>query len=295
MRRLFSIVLLLQFSFFSMVASPVFRTKKTVVQPDGTSLTVIRTGADNLCYYVTTDGIPVFPKDNGVYYYAEFNENRDVVVTDVVAHEQDKRNPIEERYAKEVADNFAMEINMRNMTKYNVGSVDVASVKCVGDVKIAVILAEFKDLSFKEENDISRFDKHFNASEYYDEGGGGSVRDYFIAQSDSLFRPSFDILAKVKVSKNASYYGSNVGGSDKAAKSYIIEAFDSACAKGVDFSPYINEENELFVVVIYPGHGEQVSGVSSQLWAAYYYALSYNNGPYKLRTGLVMDELANYG
>lgn len=295
MRRLFSIVLLLQFSFFSMVASPVFRTKKTVVQPDGTSLTVIRTGADNLCYYVTTDGIPVFPKDNGVYYYAEFNENRDVVATDVVAHEQDKRNPIEERYAKEIADNFAMEINMRNMTKYNVGSVDVASVKCVGDVKIAVILAEFKDLSFKEENDISRFDKHFNASEYYDEGGGGSVRDYFIAQSDSLFRPSFDILAKVKVSKNASYYGSNVGGSDKAAKSYIIEAFDSACAKGVDFSPYINEENELFVVVIYPGHGEQVSGVSSQLWAAYYYALSYNNGPYKLRTGLVMDELANYG
>ena len=276
-------------------ASPVFKVHKTVRQSDGTSLSITRVGADHLLYYITSDSIPVFPNKNNDFCYAQFDDNNNVIASEVIAHDVKHRTPFENKLAKNIADTFNSSILMRKKSRYGVGSLKSASVRNYGDINIAVILAEFQDLSFQQENDIEKFYKHFNASNYTAEGGAGSVRDYFIAQSDSMFRPHFDIVAKVKVSQNYRYYGANSGGDDIRARAYIAEATDSAIMKGVDFSKYLNSEGELFVIVIYPGHGEQVSGESSQLWASYYYYMSHTIGKYKLTSGLVMDELADYG
>lgn len=276
-------------------ASPVFRVSKTVKQSDGTSLLVTRVGADHLLYYITSDSVPVYPNKNNDFCYAQFDNQNNVVASEVIAHEAKMRTPYEKVLANDMADSFKNSVLMRKATRYGVGSLKSACVRNYGDVNIAVILAEFQDLSFQPENDIEKFDKHFNASNYTAEGGAGSVRDYFIAQSDSLFRPHFDIVAKVKVSQNYKYYGANSGGDDIRARAYIAEATDSAIMKGVDFSKYLNSEGELFVIVIYPGQGEQVSGENSQLWASYYYYMSHTVGKYKVTSGLVMDELADYG
>ena len=294
MKRFFIIISLL-FFIHSLNAGPVFRITKTVKQSDGSSIVVTRVGADHLLYYITADGIPVYPDSNNDYCYAVFDDSGNVAASAVLAHDAAMRTPAESRMASEMSDSFFSFTDMRRMSRYGVGSLASASVKSMGDVRVAVILAEFKDLAFKEENDIERFNNHFNASSYTQEGGAGSVRDYFIAQSDSLFRPSFDIVAKVKVSENRSYYGRNSGGNDLRARAYISEATDSAVAKGVDFSKYLNDKGELFVIVIFPGHGEQVSGESSQLWASYYFSMSHTVGGIKLTSGLVMDELADYG
>ena len=269
MNRLLTAVLLL-IAACSLTAGPVFRVTKTAKQSDGSSLVVTRVGADHLLYYVTSDGIPVFPNGSGDYCYAEFDDDGNVTASGTIAHEASARTAAENFAAAEKRENFYGFVRMRGLSRYGVGSLASASIKSMGDVSVAVILAEFQDLSFKAENDVERFHNHFNASSYTQEGGAGSVRDYFIAQSDSLFRPSFDIVAKVKVSQNGSYYGRNSGGNDMRARAYISEATDSAIAKGVDFSKYLNDKGELFVIVIFPGHGEQVSGESTQLWASYY-------------------------
>jgi len=295
MKRLTLFLTIIIFAATSIFGSPVFRVKKTVRQSDGTELVVTRTGVNHVLYYVTDDGMPVFPNDNGDYCYAEFDDDFNVVASTIVAHEEGKRTPIEQQWAVKYKEAFETAFNMHNQTRYGVGSHYYGSVSCMGDVKVAVVMAEFTDVSFKEENDIARFERHLNASNYKEENGGGSLRDYFIAQSDSLFRPQFDVVAKVKVSKTRREYGGNSGGNDRNDRGYICEAVDSAYAHGVDFSKYLNEKGELFVIVLFPGHGEQVSGTSECIWAQYFYSLSHTVGPHKLVAGLVMDELANYG
>lgn len=297
MKRLLLTILNIAILATTMLASPVFRVKKTVVQSDGKTLVVTRTGADHLLFYVTEDGMPVFPNAKGDYCYAEFDDNGNVSAGTVIAHEADDRTPMEQTAAKQYRTNFYTFVNMRQKTRYGVGDRRLASVACMGDVKIPVILAEFNNLSFQPENNIARFDRHFNAVNYTDEGGPGSVRDYFIAQSKGQFRPQFDVLAKVKVSKNYAEYGTNVGGDDINPTGYMSEAIDSAIAHGVDFSPYKNAKGEIMAIFIYPGHGEQVSGNANEIWAAYYWSLYHVNNKtgLKFTSGLVMDELADYG
>lgn len=277
------------------IGSPVYRIRKTVTQSDGSILNVMRTGADHLLYYITDDGMPVYPNSKGDYCYALFGEEGEIEAGTVIAHDSASRTPMEQRFAEAKLRDFLSFLKMRNVTRYGIGSKETASVPCLGDVRVPVVLAEFSDVSFQDGHDIDQFAKHFNASSYTDEGGPGSVRDYFIAQSDSAFRPTFDVVAKVKVSQSRRYYGANSGGSDIRARAYISEAVDSAIAHGTDFSPYKNANNEVFVVVIYPGHGEQVSGEAEQLWAAYYYSMSHTVSGLKITSGLVMDELADYG
>ncbi len=295
MKRLLLIIFAVIMVAASSIASPVFRTQRVVRQSDGTMLTVTRTGANHILYYITDDGYPVFPNAKGDYCYADFDDDFNVVASPVIAHEENKRTPVEQRYAADALERFESAIMMHNASRYGIGSLSQASVKSTGDVKIAVILAEFTDVSFKNENDIATFDKHFNGVNYTAEGGAGSLRDYFVAQSDSLFRPQFDVVAKVKVSHERSYYGANSGNNDKNGRGYVCEAVDSAYAHGVDFTPYLNSKGELFVIVIYPGHGEQVSGAPETLWAQYSYNLSHTIGKFKLVAGLMMDELADYG
>ena len=276
MKRLLTILIIAILA-TTMFASPVFRVKKTVVQSDGKTLVVTRTGADHLLFYVTEDDMPVFPNAKGDYCYAEFDDNGNVSAGTVIAHEADDRTPMEQTAAKQYRTNFYTFVNMRQKTRYGVGSRKLASVACMGDVKIPVILAEFTDISFQPGNDIARFDRHFNAVNYTDEGGAGSVRDYFVAQSKGQFRPQFDVLTKVKVSKACADYGTNMGDDDKNVTGYMSEAIDSAIAHGVDFSPYKNAKGEIMVIVIYPGYGEQVSGNNHELWAAYYWSLYHTN------------------
>lgn len=296
MKRILSIFFIVTLTWLIADASPVYRIKKTVSQSDGTFLNVTRTGGNHLVYYITDDGIPVFPANNGDYCYAQFANDGEVVASDVIAHELSARSPMECRYADDYLSRFNSFLKMRNLARYSVGSREDASVSSIGDVRVPVILAEFKDVSFQQGNGIERFSKHFNASSYKEEGGAGSVRDYFISQSDSAFRPTFDVLAKVKVSRERSYYGANSGGNDIRARAYMSEAVDSAIAAGVDFSPYKKNNNEIFVVVIFPGPGEQVSSDRPELiWAAYYYSMSHTVGGLKFSSGLVMDELADYG
>lgn len=296
MNRLIATLLCFTVILATAIASPVFRVRKTIKQADGTTLTVTRTGADHILYYITDDDMPVFPDKNGNFCYAEFDSNGNVSAGTMLAHEPLDRTPIEQRIADRYSNKFFTHLAMRHKTRYGVGSLSLASVACKGDVRIPVILAEFPDLSFREENDIDRFNRHLNADNYTEEGGPGSMREYFIAQSDGQFRPQFDVLTKVCVSKERATYGANSGGDDIDPTGYMAEAIDSATAKGIDFSPYKNNKGEIMVIVIYPGHGEQVSGNENELWAAYYWSLSHTNANgLRFKAGLIMDELADYG
>lgn len=78
-----------------------------------------------------------------------------------------------------------------------------------GHFKGLIILVEFPNIPFTIPQVNQRFNDLLNKEKYDYQGAYGSVRDYFIENSDSLFFPEFTVISPVNLKKNMSYYGEN--------------------------------------------------------------------------------------
>jgi len=76
-----------------------------------------------------------------------------------------------------------------------------------GEKKALVILVQFADMSFQESNDKSRYERVINEVGFSDGQFRGSVRDYFLSQSEGVFDLDFDIVGPVTLANNYAYYG----------------------------------------------------------------------------------------
>ncbi len=135
-----------------------------------------------------------------------------------------------------------------------------------GKKKGLIILAQFQDVKFQEENDSLFYSKFANAEGFNERGFHGSVSDYFKAQSRGKFELDFDVVGPVTVSQNAKYYGENdEEGSDLHPDSMIIEAVTLAKDIVKDWKQYdwANDGEVDQVMVIYAGGGE-ASGLSDE-------------------------------
>lgn len=146
-------------------------------------------------------------------------------------------------------------------------SMDLTNYR--GKKKGLIILVQFSDVSFKAGNDKAKFNDIANASGYTtDEGFRGSVKDYFIAQSDSLFELDFDVVGPVTLTHTRSYYGGNdFYGNDKHPGEMVADAC-RAVADSVNFADY-DWNNDRYVdqvFVLYAGKGEADSQIASTIW-----------------------------
>lgn len=136
-----------------------------------------------------------------------------------------------------------------------------------GSPRSVAILVNFQDVKFT----YTRQDFHnlLNESGYSENGATGSCRDYFIASSDSLFRPQFDVYGPYTVSKNMAYYGAEEGEDhDRDPGMAFIEAAQLAVADGVDFSQYDTDgDGQIDNVFFYYAGNNQAEGASSNtIW-----------------------------
>ena len=133
-----------------------------------------------------------------------------------------------------------------------------------------VILVQFSDLDFQEENTLAAFKDMFDSESYNYHGATGSAKKYFQDQSFGQYNPVFDIVGPVTVSNTQKYYGTNNHwGSDSKAYEMIIEACQIAdTAYDVNFSNYDNDNDGFvdFVYVIYSGRGEADGGPAYSIW-----------------------------
>jgi len=138
-----------------------------------------------------------------------------------------------------------------------------------GEIRSIVILVNFSDRSFVIPDANAAFTRMLNTSGYSENNGTGSARDYFIASSDSLFKPIFDVYGPYTVSKQMSYYGGNgATGSDQRPSQMITEACELAEAAGVDFAKYDvdNDGTVDNVFVYYAGYNEAEGGPATSIW-----------------------------
>lgn len=290
-------------------ASRAFKYTKTVMQRDGTQITLVHLGDEDLNYWATSDGVPVMAAPNGEWRYARFSQKGRLVATDRLAHDPALRDYLECREVKLLQNDFRKRINKTEpLLRYAIGRRSDASIYSIGRPHVPVILVQYADIPLMAENSLEKFRYHFNGENYKGEGGAGSVRDYFISQSDSLFQPTFDLIGPVTLSKNASEYGkNNTYGVDIKDNTMIMEAINLAIASGTDFSVYATEGKVPLVGVIFAGFGEQACneksikgtiyesvGVDNTIWAKYKPRFNYVTPNLLFSAALCTNEVANY-
>lgn len=139
-----------------------------------------------------------------------------------------------------------------------------------GVKKGLVVLVDFKNKKFADGHDLEYYKNVINGKDFSDEEEGyvGSVRDYFLAQSNGQFELDFDVVGPVTMSKNSGYYG-NDGAYQKDEKVYemIKEASDGIQDK-VNLKDYDwdgdGEADQVFF--LYAGLGQASGGSPGTIW-----------------------------
>ncbi|MBO4563879.1 MAG: M6 family metalloprotease domain-containing protein [Bacteroidaceae bacterium] len=152
-----------------------------------------------------------------------------------------------------------------------------APLRSLGVQRIPVVLVEFADLHFQvatSPEDLRVFyDKFCNGTRdgilYTGAGSYGSVRDYFVQQSDSLFLPEFDVFGPVTLSSGYAYYGKDNGSiHDVNINTFVTQAVLGAQELAIDWTKYDNDGDGKvdMVYFIYAGEGENGCEDKNTIW-----------------------------
>ena len=311
---------------------PSLTPRVSVKQADGTTLSLLRCRTNQLVYYVTTDGLAVLETSPGVYEYAETNDNGTLTATGILAHDPAQREVGETFRAsleKDVVLNHAEKFKTEFSTKQNFmdplaysqsgdglcvygqslneAGRGIGTVHSQDSTRIPVLLVEFSDLKMKETTTIKAVQDMLTKEGYSDSFGSvGSVRDYFISQSQGMFDPKFEVLAKITMDESYAYWGKDGedGSLDVNTKAFVQKAIEKAQDAGVDFKQYIKNEKTFYgqqgygdygvplVCIMYAGQGEHRmtdSDAANHFWP--HFSAYYNNvGNVKIKGYFIGNE-----
>lgn len=280
--------LLASIPFSPSLATPANPRSQIRTQPDGSSVTVMQRGDEGFHYLLGVDGYPLGADSSGVLRYVEVGggisaqqahdpaartaeESAFLAGVDTARIFQQFRSSAPRKPAGGVAAKGARKLaSEKALERINRPVVWKGSAPNTGVVKGLVLLVQFSDSTFKLPDPKAEYAKFMNEAGYSGYGMSGSVRDYFIATSDSQFMPSFDVYGPVTLSKPATYYGGNYNGLaayDTAVGAMVAQA----CLKlkdGINWADYDYDGDDTvdFVYVFYAGKGESDGGAAASIW-----------------------------
>ena len=219
-------------------AVPADRTKFLYRQPDGSTILLQRHG-DEFAHWTTDSRGQVMAKDLDGFY-------RPSTLAKAVRSSAVRRSSAQKRGMW--------------------SSYDDAPETNFGDRKILCLIANFSDSTFVIENPREKFDAMLNSEGYSYNRAIGSVRDYYMENSNGLYRPSFDVFGPVTLSKSSAYYDNydKQGGSVAEA---ILEAYE-LLKDQINIADYDtdNDGDIDMVLFYYPGHNEAEGAGEESIW-----------------------------
>lgn len=275
---------------FALVATSSFASKANslpavVPQPDGTMLTVLLQGDENISWYTTTDGMLLVKRGNG-YYVAQVKADGSLAASSLLAHGPAMRGTEETnmmllqdkaKFAKYSSKLLGQpgELPVAEWTNGVTRKMKIRDDSTLfphmGSPKALVILVEFTDTTFTLPDPKASFNDYLNneTGNIVDRGHGENrnakgVKGYFKDMSFGQFTPQFDVVGPVKLSHPLRYYGA---GNDNMSR--LIPDACSAVNDSVDFSQYDSNGDGYvdLVYVIYAGHSESEAGNSTDdIW-----------------------------
>ncbi len=217
----------------AIVADP---APKTVVQPDGSEITVVMHGDEHGHYFALPDGAPLLR--DGATGRFEAATLQQAYTTGMPA--------------SRVATSAVM--GSRGRSDYL-----ISTYPTLGRQKSLVILVEFSDLEFTSVSDpLSFYESMLNGVGFTHENGArGSARDFYLDSSNGLFDPEFVVYGPVTLSKGQTYYGSD----DTSQDFRMGELIQEACTlldDEIDFSEFDLDEDGYVdnIYFFYAGGGQ---------------------------------------
>ncbi len=160
----------------------------------------------------------------------------------------------------------------------NIGSQATAPLRSTGEQRVPVVLVAFADKPFtvadSTEAGVNEFYQKFcngtmDGNLYTDHGSHGSVRDYFVEQSDSVFFPLFTVIGPVTLDNGYATYGKNSDSTkDTGYGTFCNEAIAKAQEVYGGWDDFDNDGNGSvdMVFFIYAGLGENNGGDDDCIW-----------------------------
>ena len=166
----------------------------------------------------------------------------------------------------------------RSRAPFTLNTVDAHSRQVVAPQRVPkvnlaprglLILVNFSDVQFVENNTQQAFDSLANGDDYTYNGATGSCKQYFTDQSNGKYIPQFDVVGPIQLPHPMAFYGENAAdGNDRYVVDFVIDACKGADSLGVDFSEYDNDNNGMvdFVYIIYAGYAESEGAGAATIW-----------------------------
>lgn len=222
---------------FSIYAIPAYPGWQTMTQPDGSTLQVHLNGDETYHFYTNLNGDIIEKDSNGYWHIVEAHPSAESI------HARRTKAP--------------------RAVRRRVGGINLAP-------RGLFILVNYADTKYQPSNTRAQMDSMMNAINYTYGSAYGSARQYFTDQSNGRYKPVFDVVGPVTLTKQASYYGSNdEEGNDLYPGDMVVEACKLAKSQfNVDFTQYDNDhDGEIdFVYIIYAGKGEADSNIKETIW-----------------------------
>ncbi len=261
----------------TMEAAPALPVKHQLTQPDGTTLTVYLRGDEFMHYYETVDGLMLQKSLNGFYCYAELSKEGKVIASPLIAHDETLRSPDEITYIRGIRQESLRNVLIEKMNldkSIRQKAVSPGTIKqdfpTVGEVHGLVVLVQYQDIKLSEAATVEAYDRVMNEENYDGDIASGSVRDYFLNQSENKLKLHFDVVGPITLSQNRKYYGSAEEAGKERVDEMMAEAVKLAKEQNpdLDFSSYdLNEDGVVdFVYAIYAGYGEAQGGPEETVW-----------------------------
>ena len=253
------------------LAMPAKPGKTLLKQPDGTEIEVYLHGDEWFHYYETTDGKVLMPGTDGVLKYALLDKSGKAVAGKVSATNPKRRAKGEIAAAAGASVSALRPALVRQAEEARHNANTPGAIKTVfptkGTVRGLIILAEYQDVKFTK-GTLEEYRKIANEEGYKSEVTPGSMRDYFITQSNGQFTPEFDVVGPVLLPNNREYYGGSSTGSERV-RDMIVDATRLAHdSLKVDFTKYDSNNDDYidFLYVIYAGQGQAQGGPEESVW-----------------------------
>lgn len=244
------------------LAAPAFPEPVEVELPDGTTATVKLVGDESFHFWTDAAGNPLVKQDDGFFYYVG-----------------DSGNPLKFRLgdaaAKHILNAAHREAGIKALEK----AADTPRARArkavasqarqplyptYGNGRGLVILVNYTDVKFQDENANEEFTRMLNEPGYSKYNGTGSAADWFKDNSLGQYTPQFDVYGPIELPNPMEYYGGN---GDKYSHRMIIHACEILDDE-IDFSIYDqNQDGDIdFVFVFFAGYGENLGADKNTVW-----------------------------
>lgn len=241
-----------------------------VNQPNGTSITVIMRGDEQMKWAQTLDGYTILYNGKGIFEYAKLNESGDITPSGITVSDISARQNTEKEFLAKTSKGLLYSESQVSMLK-SIAKIKASeaskSFPTTGSRKLVCILMGYKDKAFTKTQ--ADFNNLYNQVGYTTGGATGSVKDFYTENSYGQFDLTVTVAGPYTAANNMSYYGANdASGNDVNPRALVSEAINAADAS-VNFADFDNDGDGTVdgVYIIYAGYGEEAGGGANCIWA----------------------------